>query len=396
MFTISPLLSGLSDIGFADVALWIAVATSLASSAYVAFAVWRVGLFSDRSRGASAFLPRVTILKPVCGLDYQLYENLLTFCRQDYPVYQVIFGVRDPADPAIPVIRRIMAELPETDIALVVDGAVNGANLKVANLANMDREAKHPFLIISDSDMRVDPNYLASVVAPFADPSVGAVTCLYKATPAEGLASRLGAMFINEWFLPSVLVAAALQDMNFCLGATMAVRREALQRAGGFAALVPYLADDYMLGKLIADQGFAVRLSSYVLENVVSERSLAALVRHELRWARTIRTVQPVGYAFSFLTYAIPLAILAYVVRDLTASSVTLGLGPLVIAVVPRLMMHYVVQAKFQRGSPTRPWLVPVRDILSFFVWGASFFGRGISWRGNSFAVHVDGSIRSE
>jgi ceramide glucosyltransferase len=395
MVSLSPSLSWLPGATPAGIAIWIAVALTAASVAYILFAAARVAAFAGRPAERSAEKPPVTVMKPVCGLDHQLYENLLSFCRQDYPAYQVVFGVRDADDPAIPVIRRVIADAPETDTALVIDGRVTGSNLKVSNLCNMEREAKHPFLVIADSDMRVGPDYLASVAAPFADPRVGAVTCLYKGVPAEGTLSRLAAMFINEGFLPSVLVALSFQRLRFCFGATMAARREALEEIGGFAGLRQYLADDYMLGRRLSDQGWQVELSPYLVWNVTREETLGSMLRHELRWARTIRTVEPAGYAASFIVHVIPVSVLAAGVAGPAGG--LWGLAALLVAMglASRLLLHYVVQAKLRPCARPAPWLVPVRDVLGFLVWGASFFGRGISWRGRDFAVHVDGRMTS-
>jgi ceramide glucosyltransferase len=395
MISLSPSLAWLPGVAPAGLAVWVAVALTTASVAYTLFATARVAAFPGRRAESRTELPPVTVLKPVCGLDHELYENLLSFCRQEYPAYQVVFGVRDADDPAIPVIRRVIADAPGVDTALVIDDRVTGSNLKVSNLCNMDREAKHGLLVIADSDMRVGPDYLASVAAPFADPSVGAVTCLYKSTPAEDLVSRLAAMFINDGFLPSVLVALSFQKLAFCFGATMAVRSTALERMGGFAALRHFLADDYMLGRRVADQGLRVELAPYLVQNVVREEGLGSMLRHELRWARTVRNVQPMGYAFSFIIHVIPVSVLAAAVAGPAGGRWGLAAFLLAMALASRLLLHYVVQAKLRPHTRPSPWLVPVRDALGFLVWGASFFGRGIRWRGQDFAVQVDGRMTS-
>ena len=378
--------------GLLNTLLLLAVAVNLASVAYLLVAIRRVGLFQMRSRPSRAARPPVTILKPVCGLDPGLYGNLRSFCAQDYPKFQVIFGVRDPADPAVPIIRRVIEEFPLVDATLVIDGSVAGPNLKVSNLANMYRSAKHAHIVIADSDMRVDPNYLSSVIAPFEDERVGVVTCLYAGTAVGGIASRLASMFINEWFLPSVLVSVGLSELRFAFGATIAVRRELLERIGGFRRLSNVLADDHMLGKLVSARGFKVALSNYIVENVVYERDLAAMLRHELRWARTVRTVEPLGHAFSFLMYGIPLALFGAAMIDATIDWGALELAIIAVPILLRLWMHFTVCKKL--GVPSGGgsiWLVPVRDVLSFLVWAASFFGRDIDWKGRHFTVRPDG-----
>ena len=372
------------------------VATNAISAAYVLAAIWRVKAFRRNQRTDATFSPPLTILKPVCGLEADLYENLRSFCQQDYPVYEVIFGVRDRNDPAVPVLRRLIKDLPHVDISLVIDEHTVGPNLKASNLVNIYKHAKYGFLAIADSDMRVDENYAASVVAPLANSATGVVTCLYSGTPRRGFASRLGSMFINEWFLPSVLVSAALSDIRFGLGATIVVRRELLEEIGGFRKLSAYLADDHMLGKLICAHGYKVALSNYVVENIVHEKSLWALFLHELRWARTIRTVEPVGHAFSFLMYGVPLALFGLLAVDLTIDWKIFGVALVAVAVLLRVWMHFVVRQKL--GLTTGLWtllLVPLRDVLCFVVWAASFFGRRIEWKDIAFDVATDGHMKA-
>jgi ceramide glucosyltransferase len=384
----------------ASASFYAATAFSLASSLYVALAAVHVIRFSRTRRERSGNLPAVTILKPLCGVDVELYENLRSFCVQDYPVYQVIFGLRDAADPAAEIVRRLVQDLPEREIALVIDDRLAGPNLKVSNLANMDRASKYNLLVIADSDMRVQPDYLRSLVAPFQDPQVGAVTCLYRGTPVKGLASVLGAMAINEWFLPSVLFAVALEHIRYCFGATMAVRRAALQAIGGFGALSRYLADDHMLGRLIDEQGYKVRLSSYVVENIVLEETLGALLRHELRWARTIRSAKPIGYAFSFITYAIPMGLLAASVALLAKQTPAAVILPPFLALSARIGLHVAARSglattgrRRSQECSERWWLVPIRDLLSFLVWATSFLGHKVSWKNQNFTIGRGGMV---
>jgi len=375
--------------------LILAVAANLGSVAYVLAAILEVGRFQRLYRAADRFRPPVTILKPLCGLEAGLYENLRSFCVQDYPEYQVIFGVRDAADPAATVVQRLIGELPRVDISFVVDGTVTGPNLKVSNLGNMYRAAKHPYLIVADSDMRVDEHYVASVVAPLEDRQVGTVTCLYSAEPAGGLPSLLASMLINGWFLPSVLASAALGKLRFALGATIALRRELLDRIGGFAALSHRLADDQMLGRLVSDFGYRVVLSGYVVENVVHEPSLAAFFRHELRWARTIRIAEPLGYAFSFLMYGVPLSMIGAVLLEAALGWGLAGLAAIALAIVLRLWMHAAVCRKLGLAKGGRAlWLVPLCDMLRFLVWAASYFGRDIDWKDRRFTVSTKGLMQ--
>ncbi len=369
------------------------LAASVGGIAYLAAAIASVAAFSRRrAEPAAGDFPPLTVLKPVCGLEPGLRENLRSFCDQDYPAFQVIFGVRDADDPAIPVVRQVIREFPGLDPVLLVGGAPDAANLKVSNLVNMFPAARHDILVIADSDMRVDRGYLRAVAAAFGDPRVGAATCLYHGTPAAGLPSALGAMFVNDWFLPSVLVALSFQELRFCLGATMAVRREALAAIGGFEALSPYLADDYMLGDLVAGRGYAVRLSPYVVECVVAEPGFRSLLAHELRWARTVRACRPVGYAFSIIgNGAVSLALLHF----LASGAGIPGLALLLTAIGLRAVLHAAVRGVARVPAPASPWLLPVRDLLCLAIWAASFGGRGVRWRGRRFSVHPDGRFKT-
>ncbi|HUL41734.1 MAG TPA: bacteriohopanetetrol glucosamine biosynthesis glycosyltransferase HpnI [Burkholderiales bacterium] len=369
----------------------IASAITLAALAYVVFAIRCIIAFGRRQPAPGEYSPLATVLKPVCGMEPELYENLRSFCDQNYADYQVVFGARDARDPAIAVINRIIEEFPQRDLSLVVDETVIGTNLKVSILACMLRLAKHDLIVVADSDMRVERNYLRALVAPFQDRQVGAVTCLYKGTPAPGLPSRLGAMFINDCFAPSVLVALSFQELRFCFGATMAVTRKALEASGGFAALADQLADDHILGRRVAQQGLKVVLSAYLVENRVWEPSLAALFQHELRWARTIRAMQPVGFTFSFVSYPVAVSLLFFL---LLPSAV--GLTAVAVSVILRVLLHRAVHVNFDVVGRTAPWLAPVRDLLSFLVWAASFFGRSVEWRKQQFSVRSDGKLMNK
>ncbi len=352
---------------------------TLASVLYLLAAIGCVALFRRQRRERAPVRPPVTILKPVCGLDTALEENLLSFCLQDYPRFQVVFGVREEDDPAVSVIRGLIAALPDHDLSLVIDASVAGTNLKASNLANMMKAVRYDLLVVADSDMRVGPDYLDRVAAPFADPKVGAVTCLYSGTPAPGLPSALGALYLTDWFLPAALVAATLRQPDFCFGATMAVRRQALQAIGGFAGLAPFLADDFQLGQRVRQAGWQVRIGSYVVENLVVERDLRSLWQHELRWARTVRACRPLGYAFSFIgSNSLVLALLFLLAAAFSAAGILL----LPIAAGLRLGLHYQLRAVLRAPPPAAPWLLPLRDLLCLLVWIVSYCGREVFWRG--------------
>lgn len=365
----------------------IALTGNLLSLAYLIFAIAQARAFRTYSNITHSNSVPVTILKPVCGLEPNLEENLRSFCNQRYACYQVIFGVSSAADSAIGIIQRLIEEFPHRDVSLVVNEHINGTNLKVSNLINMQPAIKHDILVIADSDMRVDELYLSQVIAPFEDIAVGAVTCLYKGAPLPGLPSVLGAMFINDWFAPSVLVALHLQSLNYCFGATMAVSKRALAEIGGFAALAYQLADDHMLGKLIAAKGYRVALCPYVVENMVYEANMQALWLHELRWSRTIRAMQPLGHAFSFLTNPVALSLLFI----LTAPAAVLGYCLLALSALLRVLLHYTMFKSFRIAGAPKPWLAPLRDVLCFAVWAASFFGRSVRWGNHDFSVQSGG-----
>lgn len=363
--------------------------------AYLALALQRTIAFGRRRRRGdtpTGFTPPVTILKPLRGLEPNLLENLSSFCNQDYPDFQVIFGVRDAADPAAAVAREVMGRFPTRDVGLVVDGRVHGTNLKMSNVINMMASAKHDVIVIADSDIAVDSAYLRSIATSFADDRVGAVTCLYRGEPSvSGYVCDLGALFVNDQFAPSVLVATAFSPMDFCLGATMAVTRAALESIGGFAAISSHLADDQILGKLVHQQGRRVELCSNVVELAVSDPDLRELWEHEIRWARTMHSAQPLGFSFSFITYALPLS-LGYA---LVAGNVALAATVVGIAAALRVSLHYAVRFALAIRGRNTPWLIPLRDFLGLAVWAAHFFGRSVRWRGSDYKVDAQGRLRA-
>jgi len=343
--------------------------------------------FARRATPSGPEPPPVSLLKPLHGAEPGLYENLRSFAQQDYPVVQMVLGVNDANDGALPVAQALIRDLPASDIALVLDPPVRGSNLKVANLENMLAAARHDILVISDSDMRVDRRYLGAVTAPLHDPRIGLVTCLYEGVSTGGIWSELGALHINFGFLPSALVAAELGIGHGCFGATIAMRRETLERIGGLARLRDELADDRRIGDAVRAQGLAVLLSRYVVEARVSEPSFTSLWQHELRWARTVRAITPAGFAGSVLTHPVALAALA-------AAASRFGLTSAILLVLSCLLRwaSALIIAGALAFTTAGLWLLPVRDALSFAVFVASFFGRRVCWRDQLF--HVDASGR--
>lgn len=368
----------------------------LCSVGYLIFAIIAVELFNRKRQvldKPNEFHPAVTIFKPIYGLDPEMEKNLRSFCQQDYPEYQVIFGLHSKNDPAIPIVKKLIREFNHVDISYIVDPRIYGSNQKVSNLINMHPSAKHDYLLIADSDMRVPANYLANVMSPFADEQVGAVTCLYSGSARGKLSSTLNAMFINEWFLPSVLISRILQPLKYCLGATMVVRRELLDNMGGFHALTNYLADDYMLGKYVSEQGYKIHLSDFVVENIIEEPSYKDLFLHELRWARTLKTVEPWGFFFTFLTDTFVLSLVFAITSYQFGEHWFLSSLPVLFVLIARFILHRRIKPVVNTSHTGSFWLIPLRDTLSFFIRLISFTGSSIQWRNNSFSVDTTGLI---
>ena len=355
---------------------------------YLAGTVAAAMRFARRRAVLPAEQPPVSVLKPLYGAEPGLYENLRSFVDQDYPDRQIVFGVRSAEDGALPIVRRLIADRPEVDIDLVVNARAGGSNLKVANLINMLPATRHDLLVFADSDMRVDRHYLATVTAPLRDPAVGLVTCLYRGRPTGGLWSRLGALHINFSFLPSALLGEALGAGGGCFGATIALRRSVLDRIGGLAVVRDELADDHRIGAAVREVGLTTALSSYIVETSVTEKNLKCLWRHELRWARTVRAMAPVGFAGSAVTHAVAIAALA---------ALCSGLSPIsLVFFAMSCLFRWATAgaaARILHLPLTGLWLLPLRDLLSFAVFVGSFFGRSVSWRDQLFRIEPSGRI---
>jgi ceramide glucosyltransferase len=337
-------------------------------------------------------LPPITILKPLHGDEPQLYENLRSFCEQAYPQYQVIFGARDSRDPALDVARRLVQEFPECDLSVISgESDERSANPKVANLLGMIGTAKHDVLLIVDSDIRVGANYLTAVAGAFRDPRVGAATCLYGGVPLEGVAPQLGAMIVNEHFMPSTLVAMMIEPFAYTFGATMAVRREALKRIGGLDALAGHIGDDFMLGKLVSEAGYDVALCPYVVRMTVADSDIPTLWLHHLRWQRTVRASRPRGFAGSLVTYVLPLACISAL---LSRSPIAAG-AVLATAATLRVIVHEEARKTFAPWTSLSRWLIPAADAFVFATWLATFFGSDVTWRGGRYEIQGKGRLAS-
>ena len=317
----------------------------------------------------------VTVLKPLCGAEPRLEENLAGLCSQTHPHVQLVFGVRDPADPAVAVVGRLARRFPAVDMRLVVDPRIHGSNLKVSNLVNMMRAARHPWLVLADSDIAVGPEYVARVTAPLAEPRVGIVTCLYHGRPLDGAWPRIGALFIDTWFAPSVRVASSGGSSAFAFGATIAVRAATLEAIGGVEVLENRLADDYRLGELVRALGLETVLSDVNVGTDVTETGLRALWSRERRWMQTIRSLNPLGYALSFITFTLPMLALGLCLAP-TAWNVALGLC----GAAARLGLHWRRPAP-GIPAPGHAWLAPLRDCLLVLEWASAFAGTTTHWR---------------
>lgn len=366
-----------------------AVALTLAGAAYFVFAGLQASRFRGSFAGPAGELPSVTVLKPLCGADPGLEQALGAFFAQDYSGrVQIVFGLQDPADPALAVVRRLERAWPKAEIAVVVDSRMHGANRKVSNLINLMAKARGQVLVLSDDDIFVSPDYLARVVAPLADRAAGVVTCAYSGRPLAGLWSELAAMQVTFQFLPSVAVGLALGLARPCMGSTIALRRETLEEIGGFEAFKDLLADDYAIGAAVRRIGRRVIVSDLLVEHGCTEASARELLAHELRWARTIRGIDPAGFFGSAATHAVVWGLIAVALLK----GAPVAMAALAFAILARLWMaRRMANVSGSRGW--RWWLLPVRDILSFAVYLGSFFVRVVEWRGARYRVDPRGGL---
>jgi ceramide glucosyltransferase len=351
-----------------------------------AWAAWR--FFGDSRRpGArpSFSLPPASILKPVRGADRNSYDNFASFCRQDYPAYEVLFAVGDEGDTAVPVIRRLMQDFPGVRIGLLVGAEQEGANDKAAKLCRLSREARNELLVIADSDVRVAPGYLRSVAAPFADPNVGVVTALYRTVEAPTFGATMDAVGSLVSFSGLLLVARALEGISVAMGSTVALRRERLEEIGGFAALLDVHADDYEIGRRLMDRGYRIELAAEPVGMDFPAQTFRGYLRHQLRWLVSIRNIRPGGHLALLLMHGLPWCVAA----ALLSPSRTVALGWLAAYLVVRLATGYVQFVWGLRDPLLRRklWLLPLQDFLVFFVWLASFAVNRIEWRGLVFTL---------
>ncbi len=371
--------------------LWL-ICTSVAiiGAAYAIFAAVLLGRFFAKSpTGEPIHGPSVTILKPLCGAEPELEANVASFCNQDYPgPVQIVLGIQDSSDPAVAIARRLISAFPHRAIDLEINAQLHGANRKISNVLNSIPRSSGEIVVLSDSDIRVSPGYLQQITAALQAPGVGLVTCLYRGRPIADVWSRLAAAEIDHRFLPSVLVGLRLGLAKPCFGSTIALRAETLRQIGGFAAFADQLADDYAIGAAVRRLGLEVAIPPLVVNHVCAERSFSELARRELRWARTVRLVDPLGYAGSVITHPLPFALVATALQGFGAASLAvLGLV---------LACGLLVPLQFARslgGGRVPIWLTPARDLLSFGIFVASFLPWRVTWRGRRYKVSSDGTL---
>jgi ceramide glucosyltransferase len=369
----------------------IAILGCISSSFYFLFCLWSAAAFLRERRAASVIpslgaFPPVSILKPLKGTDPEMYESFRSHCLQDYSAYEIIFGVSDVDDPAVATVRQLQREFPDRAIHLIFCQDKLGPNVKVSNLEQMVQSARYQHLIVNDSDIRVESDYLQRVIAPLADERVGMVTCLYRGVAAGTLGSKLEALGISTDFCPGVLAARQLEGgLHFGLGSTLAFRREDLERIGGFKALVDFLADDYELGSRVSGLKKKVLLSDMVLETHLPEYELSGFLSHQLRWFRGVRDARLGGYIGLVSTFGTAWALLGLIFSGAAAWS----LAVLGVVLLLRMIMAFVIcRAVLEdEDSVERLWLVPLRDVIAVFVWIISFAGHTVTWRGDRFEL---------
>jgi ceramide glucosyltransferase len=366
---------------------------ALCGMGYYTLCLWSARRFlrDRRHQPRTGFAPPVTILKPLRGTDPDIYRAFRSHCLLDYSEFEIVFGVGDPSDPAVALVHQLQQEFPARTIKLIVCEKLLGCNGKVSTLIQMLPHARFDHLIVNDSDIRVDPDYLRRVVAPFARQDVGMVTCLYRGIPGNTFASRLEALGISTDFSAGVLTARVLEGVKFGLGSTLAFSRESLRQIGGFETLVDYLADDYELGHRIASLGKQVVISDAVVDHHLPNYNFRQFFHHQMRWARAVRDSRKRGYLGMALTFGLPWAIATV----LSSAGAAWAWAMLAGALCLRLFVAIAV-GRFVLGDRQLVrdlWLVPLRDVVALAFWAASFAGHSVHWRGNLFILK-DGKLR--
>src|SRR5579863_1741536 len=386
------------------VLLAIAIFGLITSSVFTGMALVAVPRYLRERRSANAelgkrpgFTPPLTLLKPLAGAEPNLEAHLASFFEQDYPDYEILFCAREPNDAGLEIARRVAARNPQIPAKFMSTGEPPYINAKVASMELMEKSAAHDILVISDSDVRVTPEYLRAVVLPFADEKVGGMCCLYRGIAAGGgLWARLEAVGMSVEMTAGVLVARMMEGMQFVLGPTMAFRRDAIHRMGGFKVTADYCADDFVLGNETFKLGKTVVLSHHAIDHIVINLSLMSSLKHQVRWMRSTRFSRPKGHFGTALTFSMPFGLLG-LAAGLLLGHVWLGVALLAWAVASREALSIAVGRMVVRDPSWLNLLVlyPARDLMGFFFWAASYMGSRILWRGRVFQLLPGGKMRA-
>lgn len=363
----------------------------LLANVYSLFGIFAAyDFFARRKPIVAGFCPPISILKPLRGVDPNSYRNLSSFFLQDYPDYELIFGMEDEADPAVPVVRQVLRDFPNVPATIVFAPAPDEGSPKVASLTLAFAASRHPLLLISDADIRVGPSHLRRMVQPMADPKMGVVTCLYR-SEGRGLAGRLDAMGLTVEFQRDVLVARMVEGVSFAMGSGILIRRSVLAAIGGFSAVTNYLADDFLLGNLPRRLGYGVDFAHEVVDHGLATRGFGDLLRHQLRVNRGIRVSRPGGYAGLVFTHAPALSVLLFAVLG----GSRFAWGALAATMALSIASAWLIAGRLLDDSLTRRtlWMVPLRDLLSFALWLGGMFGSRVDWRGRRFRLGRDGLL---
>jgi ceramide glucosyltransferase len=354
------------------------------------YSTWRFFRVSWKQNSTASFTPPVSILKPVRGLDPDAYENFASFCRQDYPEYEIVFCVGDGTDPVLPVIEKIMRDFPECKIRVLFGSDRVATNDKVAKLARLANEAHYEYLAINDSDVRAEPDYLRTIIAPLADPKIGAVTCFYAPTDEKTLVQHLQSVGMLSDFYAGILVAWQLDGVKFALGPTIATTRTQLAGFGGYQAIENRPADDLLVGRLIADQGYEVKILPYSVLTVADYDSMRDLFNKRLRWIVVMRHMRPWGHLGLIFTVGLPWALAAVAVHP--ALGVAVGYLGTYLALRSAMTWTIGSWGLKHRVSWQKYALIPLWDAMASLIWLVSFTRTTIMWRGHKYFIR-DGQL---
>lgn len=371
--------------------LYLAIFGVLTSTGYLILLLGATARFRRRKQTASGTdrqMPAATMMKPLCGMEPRLEENLESFFLQDYPVFEILFGTRNDGDPALNVVRRLCARYPNVPVRIVFSGEPDKPNAKVCTLREMFAQASHEYVVISDSDVGVAPDYLRRVVPPLVDEKIGLVMCLYRGVPTGGFWAGLEALGMSVEMTAGVVAASTIGEVDFALGPTMATSKTVVENVGGIGALADYCADDYVLGNLVAKSGRKVVISENVIDHYVVNRSLKASLLHQTRWMLSTRFSIPAGHASSVMTFAVPFGVLA-AIAGVGAGHGAPGAALLGWTLINRMIMSVAVGwgVVRDRRALRYCWLYPLRDLMGFGFWLASYAGDTVDWRGEKYKL---------